>query len=275
MRMVFGSMLLALSPAASLAASTSSPPRPVLADPCAPSTDFRPPLTKVYHLKGGGTLVFVAVRHGDDPATRALLQDAFARDKPTDALVEGFAASRSMDPRYQERMVGYAQRRSASGHPDELATTIKLASDAGASFGGWDMSAAEDYAASVAQGFTLDDVIGAHLIRRHVNPFAGADGGALDSELRDARTVHGIEGFDYAAWYRRHYGDSFDDANGTPCGTGIGASIVAFETAERNRRLIAVLQAHVGPGKTVLIEAGANHWLALRPWLQSISDRVT
>lgn len=249
-------------------------PPPILAEPCAMPADFRLPATHVYRLKGGGTLVFVAVLHGDNGPTRAMLQEDFARYKPGDVLVEGFSSSHSIDPAYRQRMLGYAERRTAAGRPDEVTTAITLAAAAGTAVSGWDLTTAEDYAASVRRGFAIEDVLGAHLLRLRINPFAEPNGTIVDAERREATMVAPVERFDYADWYRRHYGTDFVAANGTPCGTGIGADIVRFETAERNHRLVTVLQAHVGPGKIVLIEAGANHWLALKPWLRSISDSV-
>lgn len=266
-----GSLIGALMLAGAQAGGMSAP---MLADACVSPADFHPPVTHVYHLKGGGTLVFVAVLHGDNVPTRLLLQDAFARYKPVEALVEGFSSTRSVDPAYRQRMRRYAERRTAEGALDEVVTTISLATAAGARVSGWDMTTAEDYAASTRNGFAIEDVIGAHLIRRKIDPFAPQDGAMLDAELREAGTVGPVGRFDYADWYRRHYGDHFVQANGTPCGRGIGAEIVRFETAARNRRIMAVLQDHLAPAKTVLIEAGANHWLALRPWLRSLSDSV-
>lgn len=248
---------------------------PVLVDECALPANWSPPFVHVYQLRAGGTLVFVGVRHGDDAPTHALIKSAFDKYKPNLVLVEGVSADKSTDPAYLKYVTDHASERVQAGHPDEVAYTIKLAADAGVALSGWDRTPAQDYSASIDGGFALDDVLGAHLIRRRADPFDGASDAAIRSELRYAAGIRKLDEFDYAAWYRRTYGDLFVQANGTPCGQGIASRIVKLETAERNRHLIALIGARVGKGKTALIEAGANHWLALSGWLRSISTSIS
>lgn len=255
--------------------ASGTPVDPLLVDECAFPAAWSPPFVHVYRLRNGGTLVFVGVRHGDDAPTHASIRSAFDRYKPNLVLVEGVSADKSPDPDYLKFVIDDADQRVQAGHPDEVAYTIKLAADAGVALSGWDRTPAQEYSASIANGFALDDVLGAHLIRRRANPLDGASEAAIRSELRYAAGIKRLDAFDYVAWYHRTYGDQFVQANGTPCGQGIASRIVKFETAERNRHLIDLIGSRVGKGKTVLIEAGANHWLALSDWLRSISTRMT
>ena len=204
-----------------------------------------------------------------------MIKSAFDQYKPNLVLVEGVSADKSTDPAYLKFVANHANELVQAGHPDEIAYTIKLAADADVALSGWDRTPAQEYSASIAGGFALDDVLGAHLIRRRANPFDGTSDAAVQSELKYAAGIKKLDGFDYAAWYRRTYGDQFVQANGTPCGRGIGSRIVKFETAERNRHLVDLIGSRVGKGKTVLIEAGANHWLALSGWLRSMSTSAS
>lgn len=259
-------MLISVTQAPSVPASHAVP---IFGDECAVPPGFSPPFVRVYRFANGGRLVFVAVRHKDAP-TQAMLKAAFVRYHPDKALVEGIGSSRRDDAERRQRLLAYADDRLATGEPDEVATTIKLAASAQVAFSGWDLAPEEEYAAALSAGFTSSDIVGAHLARRRIDPFGTNIGPALAAE-RQADPAVAVEGFDYPAWYRRSYGDRFIISSGTPCGTGIAAQVVKAETGARNRNAAAVLERTVVAGRTVLIEAGANHWLALDPWLRSIA----
>ncbi len=109
-----------------------------------------------------------------------------------------------------------------------------------------------------------------HLLRAHVDPFGPVPANRLADELRSIPHLRQPTDFDFAAWYRGAYGARLDPMAGTPCGTGPASAIVKFESIARTRNLARLIDANATPGAVVLVEAGANHWLALRDYL----DRV-
>lgn len=133
------------------------------------------------------------------------------------------------------------------------------------------MSPHEEYIHGIADGFAIPDVIGAHLLRARQNPFKDVPGAAIQHELAAVPHMRQPASFDFAGWYRKAYGDRFDPAAGTPCGTGIASQIVKSESVRRTLNIVDLLDGFAKPGKVVLIEAGGNHWLALRQYLASIS----
>ena len=54
-------------------------------------------------------------------------------------------------------------------------------------------------------------------------------------------------------------------------GKGIGSRVVKDLSYRRNLNLTSLIEAHAQPGQTLLVEAGANHWLALKDWLATRS----
>ncbi|MBN9981000.1 hypothetical protein, partial [Listeria monocytogenes] len=80
---------------------------------------------------------------------------------------------------------------------------MKLASDSGAPFSGWDFSPDQDYKVLVEDKFAIADALGAHLLRSKVNPFGRESAAStVERQMRYAATVAPVGSFDYAAWYR-------------------------------------------------------------------------
>lgn len=246
---------------------------PPLLDECAAPAGFAPPVEHVYHLRNGATLVFIAVVHGgtNESPTQQLIRTTFDQYKPSLMMVEAVSSNRSGDPTYQQFIAARAARLFAADRADEIAYSIKIANDASVMVSGWDFTTQEDYQLSASHNFEVADIVGAHLLRRGIDPSAANVADEVATELKYANAAKPIASFDYAGWYRRNYGDTFRPSEGTPCRDGIASRIVKFETAKRNAHLIDLLLANVTPGKVVMIEAGANHWLALRGYLASIS----
>lgn len=251
---------------------------PVSHNMCAAPVGWSKPFTHVYHLRNGATLVFVGVEHTQDQAdeTHRQIKAAFDTYKPGFVLVEGTSATKSVFEWYRNALAKEANERTIDGHASENLYTVKLAVDTGAQFSGWDFSPDQDYKTLIGDGFTITDALGAHLLRSHDNPFSEESSArAVERELRYASTVVPITSFDYATWYRQAYGEAFDPSNGTPCGQGIGSKVVNDLSYRRNLNMTSLIEAHALPGKTILVEAGANHWLAIKDWLESRSSSVT
>lgn len=246
----------------------------ILGDLCSTPARWKPPLTRAYHLRNGGTVVFVAVEHVKDPRspTIARIRAAFGQFKPGMMLVEGASLQKSADGNYLKFLADTANRQYAAGRIQENMYAVKLAADNQVRYMGWDLSPHEEYVADIANGFDIGDAIGAHLLRDHLDPFGAPSSAVLQAELDSVPRVRQPAGFDYGAWYRVHYGDSFDPTAGTPCGKGIASRIVKFESVRRTLNIVRLVDTYAGPGSVVMVEAGANHWLALREYLTSISE---
>ncbi|WP_010186329.1 hypothetical protein [Sphingomonas sp. PAMC 26605] len=242
-------------------------------DLCTPPRDWAPPFTRLYHLRNGATLVFVATLHTKDPrsATHAQIKTAVAQYTPDTILVEAASADKSASDAYLAFLATRAERQLADGHIQENLYAVTLARERHVRYRGWDLSPNDEYVGDIAAGFDFRDAIGAHLLRAHVDPFGAPAPAALDSELAAVPAARRPERFDYAAWYRAAYGPTFDPAAVTPCGTGVASAIVKAESVRRTQLLAAQIDATAKPGTVVLVEAGANHWLALRAYLASIA----
>ena len=271
MRTTIGSFLALLTLAASPATGQTS--RDPVGDLCAARADIAVPATQVYHRRNGATIVFVAVAHEHDaqsPSAQAI-KAAFDRAHPTIVLVEGASADKSADSAYRAFLSQRAADQFAHGHIQENLYAVKLATDAKTAFSGWDMSPRDEYRADIDAGYDIRDALGAHLLRAHVDPFGPVPANRLADELRSIPHLRQPKDFDFAAWYRGAYGARLDPMAGTPCGTGPASAIVKFESIARTRNLARLIDANATPGAVVLVEAGANHWLALRDYLDRTS----
>lgn len=271
--------VLGLVPAVGVTArAPASPDAPVSHNMCDAPAGWVKPFTHTYHFRNGATVVFVGVEHSDELAddTHRLLNAAFETYKPRFALIEGTSSAKSAFAWYRKDIAALATQRTTAGSASENLYAVKLAVDAGAQFSGWDFSPDQDYKLLINDGFAIEDVLGAHLLRAKVDPFAGATAASsVERQMRYAATTQPVPRFDYAAWYRRAYGTTYDPANGTPCGSGIASRVVADLSYRRNLNLAGLIATHAMPGETVLVEAGANHWLALKDWLSSRSSATT
>ena len=269
---LLGTALSALQPTTTVAVDPAA--APALADECSYPDHWAPPFTHAYHLKNGATVVFVATQHSRDPAddTHRLIRAAFDRYRPSFVLVEGAASSKSSTDAYRKFLVAAADRDVSRGSVQETLFTVKLASDRGIGFSGWDFSPAELFAGGLADHLTMADMLGAHLVRARVDPtdtIGGAQATAREAEY--AGTVQSLGPFDYPAWYRKNYGTTFDPTHATPCGGGIAGQVAKDETRRRNINLAGLIDRYATPGGVVLVEAGANHWIAVQPYLRSIA----
>lgn len=253
-------------------------PRHVVGDLCAKSEDAIFPSLHVYRLRNGGTIVFVAVAHVIDAKSTEQKEnilksvaDGFDQYRPDMVLVEGVSLQSGDDARYAAFVVDAAQKKFVSGDIGENLYAVKMAADRKIKFLGWDMSPHEEYIHGIADGFTIPDVIGAHLLRARQNPFKEVYQAAVQRELNSVPHMRQPDSFDFPGWYRKAYGERFDPTAGTPCGTGIASQIVRDESVRRTLNIVDLLDSYARPGKVVLIEAGGNHWLALRQYLASIS----
>ena len=247
---------------------------PVSRDMCTMLAGWVRPFTHVYHLRNGAILVFVGVDHTDDLTdnTHRELKTAFERYKPTFALIEGTSSTKSAFDWYRRDIAGLAKQRTDGGAVSENLYAVTLAVSGGAQFSGWDFSPDQDYKVLVDDKFAIEDALGAHLLRSKVNPFGSeATAENVARQVRYATTVQPVAEFDYPAWYRRAYGERYDPINGTPCGDGIASRVVSDLSYRRNLNLTGLIDAHAIPGQTILVEAGANHWLALKDWLATRS----
>lgn len=245
---------------------------------CATPSGWSKPFTYVYHFRNGATLVFIGVEHTENQEddTHLQIKAAFDKYKPSFVLVEGTSATKSVFEWYRDALAKDAKERTEDGHASENLYAVKLAADAGANFSGWDFSPDQDYKVLVDDGYTINDALGAHLLRSHINPFSVEGSGRdVERQIRYASTVRPVSSFDYTAWYRNNYGETVDLNNGTPCGNGIGSKIIDDLSYRRNLNMVSLINSHALPGRTILVEAGANHWLALKDWLysRSISER--
>lgn len=251
---------------------------PALANECAYPAGWAPPFTHVYNLRNGATVVFIATEHTRDPAdaTHRQIREAFDRYHPGYVLAEGIASSKSSNDKYRKFLIDQATRDLQIGSIQETLFAIKLASDRGTAFSGWDFSPDELYAGGLADHLMMDDMLGAHLVRAKVDP-ADTVGGirAVTRETGYAARVQPLGPFDYAGWYRKNYGAAFDASHASPCGGGIAGQVAKDETRRRNLNLVNLIDRYATPGVVVLVEAGANHWLALRGYLQSSSKSWT
>ncbi len=271
--------VLTLGPVQAHSTSNRAPTiAPVSHNMCVAPVGWSKPFTHVYHLRSGATLVFVGVEHtqDQDDETHRQIKAAFDTYKPTFVLVEGASATKSSFEWYRNALAKEAKERTVDGHASENLYAVKLAVDTEAQFSGWDFSPDQDYETLIGDGFKITDALGAHLLRSHDNPFSEASTArAVERQIRYASTVVPITSFDYAAWYRHAYGETFDPNTGTPCGRGIGSKVVNDLSYRRNLNMTGLIEAHALPGQIVLVEAGANHWLALKDWLESRSLSVT
>lgn len=259
------------------AAGAERPPAaagpPVVASQCDAPPGFAPPFTRVYQLRDGRTLVFVAVHHGRDPgdASHRLIAEAIDRFAPGLVYIEGIDTGSPAAIAFQRTA---AERQSHSGAIGESLYAVKLAGDRGIAFASWDYRPDEAMRYDVAQGFALADIVGAHLLRAGADPAEPKEETARRRDLGYAARVGAIDGFDYGAWYRRHYDVPFAAANATPCGTGIAADVLKAESDARSARLAERVMHPVGHARVVMVEAGANHWVALQAWLRRLSTSV-
>lgn len=269
-------LLAALSPVAARAkADTGSAVNaPVSQDMCTTPAGWAKPFTHVYHLRNGATLVFVGVEHTDDltDETHRQIKAAVEHYNPAFVLVEGVSSAKSAFDWYLKDIANLARQRTEGGAASENLYAVKLALDSGVPFSGWDFSPDQDYKVLVEDKFAIADALGAHLLRSKVNPFDRESAAStVESQIRSAAKAAPVASFDYAAWYRQAYGEQYDPANGTPCGKGIGSRVVKDLSYRRNLNLTSLIEAHAQPGQTLLVEAGANHWLALKDWLATRS----
>lgn len=244
---------------------------------CAAPIGWRKPFTHRYFLRNGARVIFVGVEHGDDlgDASHRAIEAAFERYLPTLVLVEGTSSTKSSFDWYRKDIADLARQRFDTGAAGENLYAVQLATARGIPFLGWDFSPDQDYRVLVADGVALEDALGAHLLRSHVDPFHIEGSAAqIERQRRYAEQIRPIASFDYLGWYRRNYGDRFDPAAGTPCGPGIAGKIVSDLSYRRNLNLAALIERNAVPGATILVEAGGNHWLALRDWLESRSTRA-
>lgn len=266
------SLLPALTPA--MAIDPHGAAAPVSPDMCTTPPDWAPPFTRTYRLQDGATVIFVGVAHSQDltDATHRQIRAAIERYKPAFVLVEGASSAKSVSAWYRADLANAARQKTEAGSAPETLYAVALAVANGAQFSGWDFSPDQDYRVMVDDGFTLEDALGAHLLRGHVDPLAGdAAAGEVARQVHYAAMVRPIAGFDYAGWYRKAYGDRYDPSAGTPCGTGIASRAVRDLSYRRNLNMVSLIERHAVPGQTILVEAGANHWLAVRDWLRSRS----
>lgn len=277
----FGVALLLLGLGQSLFANAANVPATLPArsfgNECASFGALPPPFTHSYMLRGGGKIVFVAVAHGSDPRSPTFTQirDAIGQSNVAFVLVEGASSAKSASDAYLRYLSDTATRRLAEGKLGENLYAVKLSDDKGIKFAGWDLSPDQLYGDSVRNGFALPDIIGAHLLRSKVDPFDPKSAPQIQAELRYAAQYGDTSSFDYATWYKTMYGMTVDLTAGTPCGPGVASKIVKYETKMRNENLVSVLQSLAGTSGTIVIEAGAAHWLALNGYLASISNKTT
>lgn len=274
MRATIATVLAFLALAASPATS-QTPARDPVGDLCASHAGIALPTTQVYHRRNGATIVFVAVEHEHDaqsPSAQAI-KAAFDRFHPTLVLVEGASADKSADPAYRAFLSQRAADQLAQGHIQENLYAVKLATDAKTAFSGWDLSPRDEYRVDIDAGYDVGNALGAHLLRAHVDPFGPVPADRLAEEVRSIPHLRQPQDFDFAAWYRGAYGPRLDLMAGTPCGTGPASAIVKFESIARTRNLVRLIDADATPGAVVLVEAGANHWLALRDYLDGLAKR--
>lgn len=249
---------------------------PRLGDLCAAPSQWAPPFTHVYHLRKGGTVVFVAVEHTSDASspTFAMIKAAFEHYRPGQVLIEGVSLEKSADDRYLTFLRERAVKAFVAGRISENLYAIYLAVENGSRYSGWDLSPHDEYIDDIIKGYAVPDMVGAHLLRRHVDPFASAASAAVQEEIMSLPHLRQPDNFDYASWYRGAYGDVSDLSAGTPCGKGIASRIIRSESERRTLNIANWVADAVKPGMVVLVEAGANHWLALRDHLNAISVRV-
>lgn len=268
--------LAALSPVAASATidSSAAATAPASHDMCTTPAGWAKPFTHVYHLRNGAKLVFVGVEHTDDitDETHRQIKAAVEHYRPGFVLVDGVSSAKSGFDWYLKDIANLARHRTDGGAASENLYAVKLALDSGAHFSGWDFSPDQDYKVLVEDKVAIADALGAHLLRSKVNPFdRESAASSVERQVRYAATVAPVASFDYAAWYRQAYGEQYDPANGTPCGKGIGSRVVKDLSYRRNLNLTSLIEAHAQPGQTLLVEAGANHWLALKDWLATRS----
>ena len=270
--------LAAISGASGAGASSAAGDAPKYAlvshNLCTTPPGWAKPFTHVYHMRTGATLVFIGVEHSADLAdeTHRQIRDGFDAYKPDLALVEGVSSTKSAFDWYRRDIAALAGRDAEAGSVPENLYAALLATQHGAKFSGWDFSPDQDYAAILADKFDIHDALGAHLLRSRVNPFGGeTSANEVERQIRYASMAGSVGSFDYADWYRRTYGDTFDPVNGTPCGKGVGSVVVNDLSYRRNLNLTALIEKNATAGHTILVEAGANHWLALKDWLSSSS----
>ncbi|WP_153006142.1 hypothetical protein [Sphingomonas sanguinis] len=247
---------------------------PVSRNMCIAPSGWVRPFEQIYHFRNGATVIFIGVEHTNDlnDETHRQIRDSFEKYKPSFVLVEGTSSAKSEFKWFRDDLAKLAKERVQEGAASENLYAVTLAVGFGAQFSGWDFNPDQDYKVLIEDGFTVPDALGAHLLRSHINPFL-QDGGvrAVERQLRYAATIRPITSFDYLAWYRQAYGNEFDINNGTPCGKGIGSRVIDDLSYRRNLNLAGLIDRAALPGKTILVEAGANHWLALKDHLQSQS----
>lgn len=251
---------------------------PVSHNMCITPSDWTKPFEHVYHFRNGATVIFIGVEHTSDlnDETHRQIRESFEKYRPSILFIEGTSSAKSDFQWYRNDLANLAKERVQQGSASENLYAVKLAVDAGAQFSGWDFSPNGDYKTLVDDGFSISDAIGAHLLRSHINPLSQEGvASAVDRQLRYAATIQPVTSFDYRYWFHKAYGDKFDSNDGTPCGKGVGAKVIDDLSYRRNLNLASLIDGAALPGKIVLVEAGANHWLALRDHLrsQSISDK--
>lgn len=239
--------------------------------------------THVYSLRNGGKVVFVAVDHAvdatsdaDRSSTRHMIMNAFDEYRPDFVLIEGTSKESTRNAEFRKLLIEKSHAALADQTIQENMFALVIAADRDIDFSGWDLSPRDEYRSDLAAGYTVEDAIGAHLLRERYNPFTISPdiSAAINRQIRYIPPAKQPPIFDFESWYRKTYGNNYDKMNGTPCGVGVASEIVNYESIMRTENLANLIDTHTLNGKTLLVEGGSAHWAALRSYLDTISKRL-
>jgi hypothetical protein len=233
-------------------------------------------------------LLFVAARHGCDPDTFRLIDEAFATHRIRLAIIEGYPAARGMNPPDFLRQLPEWRAQGFCRGGGEPAYTAFRAQEHGAAFVGGEPEEPAVARAVLEHGFAADDLLGFYFVRqvpqfrrdgtlsdkgldasfrRTIDALGGAAG------LRDAAGAFTLDRF--GRWYQGRQGKEFDPATmdseeAAPLATGayFTQRLSAVVGLVRDRFTVRRIASHLASEKAVLVVYGGSHFPTLAPALE-------
>lgn len=254
------------------------------------SNEVQPP--NVYLYEGcGRTLVYVAARHSNDPAsaTYAQVRAAFGKWPPGFVVVEGIPESMGMS---LPGLIGYARTIAGKPTDGEANEAIRLAADAGIDFVGGEPDERDIVAGIKGDGFTATDLVAFYVVRQieqwkreqqissHDDPrldtliplitqVMARDTGIPVADFAPVSTAAGV-----ATWYEQFNGLRFKTGyraeDAYPSGPDRKRRTNALSDAVsdmRDQHIVSVLNSALAQHGTVLIVYGNSHHTIAAPAL--------
>jgi hypothetical protein len=235
----------------------------------------------------------VAATHGCDPATFALIDQAFAARRVRVAVIEGYATSNGSDPprfarHFEEwRAKGFCHGGGESGY------AAAGAKEHGARFIGGEPDERAVARAVLDAGFSEEDLLGFYFVRQvpQLRQQTALETESLDAAfhdvMKDESQKAGLEAASarfplerFREWYAQRQGKPFDGATvdteeTAPVATGSYPTqrLSAVVGLVRDRFVVDLVAGLLSTDQNVLVVYGASHFLTQRPALELLMGK--